>query len=275
MRGMPTHQPNPLNAYVSGSSRGLSFEIARQLAIGGANVALSSRTPAHLEAARSEILTAAPQSRVLTIPGDLSRTIDQDRILGTLDSEDFRPDIFVCGAGHPSLSRLGSISRPDWGEGLEMILGQAVFAAQKFAPLMAEKGYGRLIFLSSIYAKSPVSDYFMSSMLRPGLFALSKMIGEEYADRGVASFVICLGFVDSPMVRNLALGREQDAPSPEASTSASWNSRYEEWAAQIPAKRIASPSELAKLVGFLVSPEADYLNGTVFSFSGGLDRGLL
>jgi NAD(P)-dependent dehydrogenase (short-subunit alcohol dehydrogenase family) len=100
------------------------------------------------------------------------------------------------------------------------------------------------------------------------------MVGNEYSSQGVASFVICLGFVDTAMVRNMALGRPLDGPDPEVTGVAPWTTKYEEWAGQIPAKRIASPAELAKLVEFLVSPEAEYLSGTVFSFSGGLDRGL-
>lgn len=271
----PPARPIPIKAYVSASSRGVGFEIARQLAQSGANLALSSRDSAHLDAARSAILEETPSVQVLTAEGNLANRVDQESILATLDSYDFAPDVFVCCAGHPKNRYLSTLSRPDWESDMEMVLGQAVFAAQKFAPAMAERGFGRLIFLSSIYAKTPQRDYFMSSLARSGLFALSKMVGEEYADRGVASFVVCLGFIDTPMVRNLAIGRPQDAPAPGAETAGAWAAKYDEWAADIPAKRIASPAELAKFVAFLTTPEAEYLNGTVFSFSGGLDRSLV
>ena len=269
-------QAGTLNAYVSASSRGLAFEIARGLAAGGANIALSSRSADRLDVARRKIVEESPSVRVLTVPGDLCRVDEQERILAFLDSNGFVPDVFVCNAGHPRNRRLSSLSRPDWESDLEMILGHAVFTTRKLAPAMAERGFGRIILLSSIYAKTPSPDYFMSSLSRAGLFTLSKIVGEEYASRGLASFVVCLGFVDTPMVRNLALERPLDAPDPESpAVHASWNAKYEEWAAEIPAKRIASPGELSRLVAFLVSPEAEYLNGTVFSFSGGLDRGLV
>lgn len=275
MRTSPGNRPTPLNAYVSASSRGLAFEIARQLAADGANVALSSRSVSHLDSARATILAESPRARVLTVSGDLCRVEDQERVLATLESNGFAPDIFICSTGHPRNLRFSSLSRADWESDMEMILGQAVFATSKLAPNMAEKGYGRFIFLSSICARTPSRDYFMSSLARSGLFALSKVVGDEYAGRGVASFVVCLGFIDTPMVRNMALGRPFDAPEPEAAVTASWTATYEKWAAEIPAQRIASPAELAKLVVFLVSPEAEYLNGTVFSFSGGLDRGIV
>jgi len=273
-RNLPA-RPHPLKAYVSASSRGVGFEIARQLAQDGASIAISSRDSLHLDAARSTILAEAPGAQVLTALGNLANPADQESILSTFDAHDFAPDVFVCSAGHPKNRYLSSLSRTEWNDDLEMVLGQAVFATQKLAPSMAERGFGRLVFLSSIYAKTPQRDYFMSSLARSGLFALSKIVGEEYADRGVASFVVCLGFVDTPMVRNLAIGRPQDAQEPHASTAAAWGTKYEEWAADIPAKRIASPTELAKFVAFLTTPEAEYLNGTVFSFSGGLDRALV
>ena len=275
MRATPDRRPRPLNAYISASSRGLAFEIARELAAGGANVALSSRDASHLDVARAKIASESPQSRILTVAADLCRVDDQERVLSTLESDGFAPDIFVCSAGHPRNSRLSSLSRSDWQCDIEMILGQAAFATQRLAPGMAERGYGRIVLLSSIYAKTPNRNYFMSSFARAGLFSLSKIVGEEYASRGVASFVVCLGFVDTPMVRNMALGRALDAPDPEPAMTASWIAKYDEWAEKIPAKRIASPSELSKFVAFLATPEAEYLNGTVFSFSGGLDRGLV
>ena len=189
------------------------------------NVALSSRSADHLDAARATLLAGAPQARVLTIQGDISSVEDQERILARLDSDGFVPDIFVCSAGHPKNLHLSSLTRAVWESDLEMILGQAVFATQKFAPAMAERGYGRLIFLSSIYAKTPSRDFFMSSLARAGLFALSKILADEHASRGVASFVVLLGFIDTPMVRNLALGRPLDAPDPEAAVTASWASK--------------------------------------------------
>ena len=213
-----------------------------------------------------------PWARILTIAGDLAQRGDQDRILGTLEAEDFRPNVFVCSCGQPATSRLASLERSHWDHDIEMILGQAVFAAKRFAPAMAETGYGRFIFVSSIYAKTPAAEAVTSSIARAGLFALSKSIASEYASSGVASFPLCLGYVDTPLLRNLALGRDHDMPEPP---DESWTARYEEWAAGIPAKRIASMREVSELVRFLVSPAASYLNGTVLAFSGGLDRCLI
>lgn len=268
--------PHPMKVYVSASSRGLAFDIAQHLAREGADVALSSHNQDRLESARSKILRDSPQATVLTIPTDLSSIKDQERLLRELERQNFSPDVFVCSSGQPLDTRLNSLSREQWAHDLEMILGQAVFAAQRFAPAMSERGYGRFIFISSTYAKSPKEDFFTSSVARAGSFALSKSLMFQYASRGVASFVICLGFIDTPLLRNMAMGRDFNAPDPaEQDGSESWNVQYNRWAEAIPAKRIASPAELANLVSFLISPSAGYLNGNVLSFAGGLDGGLL
>ncbi|MFH2124582.1 MAG: SDR family oxidoreductase [Pseudomonadota bacterium] len=275
MKKLPASRPSPLKVYVSASSRGLAFEIARMFALDGADIALSSRNASHLETARQMILAARPGAQVITIQGDIASEGDQGKILATLDSVNFLPDVFVCSAGHPKEGRLSSLSRADWSHELEMILGHAVFASQKFALGMAERGFGRLIFLSSLYAKAPNHDFFISSLARSALFALSKMVAGEYADRGVAAFVVCLGFIDTPLLRNRALGRPHDEPDPEESLLETWSARYDEWAAEIPAKRIATPAELARFISFLTLPEAEYLNGNVFSFSGGMDKEII
>ena len=88
-------------AYVSASSRGLAFHIAKRLASEGAAVALSSRSGENLNIAREKILHEMPEASVLTLPGDLSKRFDQECILKALDQHSFSPDIFVCSAGQP------------------------------------------------------------------------------------------------------------------------------------------------------------------------------
>lgn len=161
-----------------------------------------------------------------------------------------------------------------------MILTQAVFATQRFAPEMAKRGFGRFLFISSILAKYPglmAPHYFLSCLARSALFALAKLIQAQYAGNGVAAFTLALGYVDTPLLRNMALGEPLDADAPPFApgNAQPWRPKYDEWSASIPAGRIASAEELAEVVAFLVSPAADYLNGTVFSFAGGLDTSII
>jgi 3-oxoacyl-[acyl-carrier protein] reductase len=264
-------------AYVSASSRGLAFDIAKRLAREGVAVALSSRDAAHLNAARDRILREVPGAVVVTLQGDLSVRTDQQRILDELGERDFLPDIFVCSSGQPPDVQIPSLCRQRWDYDVEMILGQATFAAQRFAPEMARRNYGRVLFISSTVAKMPGRHFLTSSVTRAGLVALSKAMVEEYGSSGVATFVLCLGYVDTPLLRNMALGREFDAPDPalEAEVQLKWKTRYEEWSKKIPAGRVGKTEELADLVLFLASPAAEYLSGSVLDFAGGLGSGAL
>jgi 3-oxoacyl-[acyl-carrier protein] reductase len=269
---------DPRRVYVSAASRGLGFSIARTFFRQGAEVALSSRSSAHLAAARSTLMGERPGGRVLCIEADLGRIEDQERAFGILQSEGFAPDVFVCGAGQPPDVSLEGLTREQWVYDLEMVLGQAVFGAQRFAPAMAERGYGRLVFISSTVAKSPQRGFITSSIPRAGLLALNKVLSQQYAAQHVASFVVHLGFVDTPLLRNMALGRPWEGPAPENPDEGNlpaWDEQFQKWAAEIPARRIGSPDELAEIVAHLATPAAEYLAGSTLSFAGGLDAFLL
>lgn len=264
-------------AYVSASSRGLAFDIARRFACEGLAVALSSRSATHLSTARDRILRDVPGAVVTTIVGDLSVRDDQERILETLSERDFWPDIFVCSSGQPPDVQVPGLCRQRWNYDVEMILGQAAFAAQRFAPKMAKRNYGRILFISSTKARIPGRHFLTSSITRAGLVALSKAIVEEYGAKGVATFVLSLGYVDTPLLRNMALGRDFDAPDPaqEGVAQEKWKGCYQEWARQIPARRVGTTEELAELALFLASPASEYLSGSVLDFAGGLVSGAL
>lgn len=263
-------------AYVSASSRGLAFEIARELARGGHDVALSSRHEDRLRLAADAIQAEFPDSRIETVRADLSQPEDQQRVLDELDRRAFSVDVFVCSAGQPEAATLQSLGRQQWQHDLEMMLAQAVFAAGTLVPRMADRGFGRVILLSSSHVRQPQNEFVSSSLARAGLLALSKIIVDGYARKGVAPFIVTLGFVDTPLLRNMALGRAWDGPPPDVSAVAEpWAEQYQRWAAGVPAGRIGTALELAQLVRFLASPESAYLAGSLLSFSGGLERGLV
>lgn len=271
-------RPEPFKAYVSAGSRGLALAAALSLARAGAQIAISSRDGRRLSEAKDQILAEVPNASVLTVVADLSSVDDQEHVLTVLEDEAFSPDVFVCSAGHAARKRLEDILRSEYEAGIEMILNQAVFATQRFLPAMATRGWGRIIYVSSIHAKYPNAlppEFILSSIARCGLLSLTKAIQSEYASAGIAAFSVALGYIDTPMLRNAAIGRDVDANELESNGERPWLPRYAEWSRSIPAGRIAAASEFGDLVGFLASDAADYLNGQLFNFSGGLDGGIV
>lgn len=274
-----THFRAKPSVYVSAASRGLGLAIAQRIALSAGRLAISSRGN-HLDEALELLRRENPVAEIIGVRGDLSTAEGQEAILGQLADAAFEPDVFVCNAGHPERATIEELSRESWGHGMEMILGQALFATQRFLPGMAKRGFGRLIYISSIHAKVPRAlppEFLTTALARSALFALVKSVQQKYIRRGVAAFSVGLGYVDTPMLRNAATGRPIDGPPPDVAQgqAAPWQATYEEWAETIPAGRIASSQELAEVVAFLTSPAADYLNGQILHFSGGMDGCIL
>lgn len=268
-----------MKAYIAAGSRGIGLEIARRLLRGGADVAFSGRNVGRLEAARKDLLRDHPDGRIITVRADIASIADQEHVAATLEREGFWPDVLVCSAGQPGLATLETVSRDQLQYGFEMLLAHAVFATQRFVRRMAEQGYGRLFFVSSIHAKYPnllPFEYFISGIARAGLFALVKVIQEQYAGYGVGGFLLLCGYVDTPLLRNVALGKPADCDLSEAEAlDGAWRTRYDEWSRSIPCNRIGSASDLAETVAFLCRPEAQYLTGTTIHYSGGLDHSII
>jgi len=266
------------NVYVSAASRGIGFGVARRLARDAGRLAICSRSD-RVEQAAAQLRAENPSLDVVPLRADLSTAAGQESVLAALADAGFKPDIFVCNAGHPARANLEELTREQAAECFELILNQAVFATQRFAPAMAARGYGRLIYMASVHAKIPNSlppEFVLTSLARASLFALAKAVQQFYVDRGVCAFPIALGYVDTPMLRNAAAGLPIDDDPPSAGVGPTpWGATYDEWANSLPARRIASVEELAELVAFLTSPAADYLNGQVLNFSGGLDGCIL
>jgi 3-oxoacyl-[acyl-carrier protein] reductase len=264
-----------LKVFVSASTRGIGYSVAARFAREGCDIAICGRDTKRLEEARRKLTEINSCSNINVYLADLSDRTQQDELFRSLDQDGFHPDIYICNTGQPARTRLTELNREQWDTETEMIIGNAVFASKQFVTHMAENHFGRFIFISSTYAKSPGSHFLAGSIARGGLFVLSKAIVDQYASNGIASFVLCIGYVDTPLLRNMALGNDFDAPDPALTCSGNeWITKYSDWSTTIPSGRIASADELAEVIHFLSTPAAEYLNGSVLSFSGGLDKNL-
>jgi 2-hydroxycyclohexanecarboxyl-CoA dehydrogenase len=122
-------------------------------------------------------------------------------------------------------------------------------------PGMIERGWGRLIFISSDGARAGSGGEGAYAATKSGLFGLAKTLAREAARAGVTSNVVCPGPTDTPMVRRVA---EQH---PDL---------LDKLARQIPLRRIGAPHDIAGLVAFLCTERAAYITGQTMSVSGGI-----
>ncbi|MFD0691376.1 SDR family NAD(P)-dependent oxidoreductase [Actinomadura fibrosa] len=122
-------------------------------------------------------------------------------------------------------------------------------------PGMTERGWGRLVFVSSDGARAGSGGEGAYAATKAGLFGLAKTLAREAARGGVTSNVVCPGPTDTPMVQQVA-GRHPGL--------------LDKLAKQIPLRRIGRPDDVAGLIAFLCTDRAGYITGQTVSVSGGI-----
>ena len=249
-------------ALVTGASYGLGMSCAKVLSAEGAKVAIASRTAENLERASQSI---APDQSILTIPCDLSIEQEVERLVPEVIKKLGSLEILVVSTGHPPTFPFSEATNEQWQRGLDLILWPAITLARAALPEMKKRGYGRLIFIGSIFGLEPEKSSVIQSTLRTGLNSLAKCIATENAAFGITANVICPGYFETPLVEALA---GQYAQSSCTSTEAV----LEDWKQYSPMKKYGKPDDLGALAAFLASPRAEFITGTTVTIDGGAVR---
>lgn len=231
----------PLTAIVTAASSGIGAACARELSARGYHVALLARSPSVLELA--EELGGMAVRGSVTEPGDLQRLVTK-----TLERHG-RIDAVVNNTGHPAKGALLEIDDADWHQGLDLLLLSVVRLARLVTPAMQRQGGGAFVNISSFAAQEASAARPVSSALRAALSSFTKMYADEHAAHGIRMNSVLPGWVDTHEVDPAVV-------------------------AGIPIGRPAAPAEIARVVAFLLSPEASYLTGENLRVDGGLLRGL-
>ena len=251
-------------ALVTAASQGLGFGCASALAAEGAGVAICARDQERVEAAAGEIGQRSVASVVgfkadVTSRDDLSRLVrDTEAALGPID-------ILVCNTGNPPGGHVLDTGDEDWDMGLALVLRPAITLMRLVVPRMRNRGYGRVVFISSAYGLEPSPGSVISSTLRAGLHALAKCAARDVGGDGVCVNVVCPGYFNTPLL-------EEYARKEASSESASVAEVLESWGRGAPAGRLGEPTDLGALVAFLASPRSGYVQGTVLAIDGGMLR---
>jgi len=191
---------------------------------------------------------------------------DPEQVIGLIDAceDQLGPvDILVSNTGGPPAGRFGDLNNDQqWLDAYNLLVMAPVRLCRGVIPGMAERGWGRIIFITSTSIKQPILHLALSSIVRPAVAGLSKTLALEYADRGITSNVVLPGPYDTERsVETLRLQSEATGESiPEL---------MKKRAASIPVKRSGDPMELGAVVAFLASQQAAYTTGTVLWVDGG------
>jgi 3-oxoacyl-[acyl-carrier protein] reductase len=245
-------------AVVTGASRGIGLEVSRRLAAEGARVLMVARGEEALRAAADE-LGAAALALDVTDPdaGERVRSAAEER-LGPVD-------ILVNGAGTSAQRPLEELTDEEWRAQWELNVMASVRLMRALAPGMAERGWGRIVNVSSSSGKRPSSSNAAYSVAKAGQLSASRAFADAYASRGVLVNAVAPGPTSTPLW--LAPGGLADQAAVRQGVDREEALRRA--AAKIPLGRFAEAGEIADVVVFLCSERAGAVAGAAWSADGG------
>ncbi|HXG92826.1 MAG TPA: SDR family oxidoreductase [Blastocatellia bacterium] len=248
-------------AIVAAASSGLGRATAMELAREGANVAINARDETELMRSADEIREAAGVE-ALAVAGDLTDEASVRRLIAETKTRFGRVDILVANAGGPPAGYFKDFTADDYRQAVELNLISTINLCREAVPHMRERGWGRIVAITSIAAKQPVENLILSNTARAGVLGFMKSLSQQVAAEGITVNTVCPGYHMTERLRKLGeLMAQNEGVTVEEI--------YARWAAMTPMKRIGQPHEFAALVAFLCSERASYLTGTVIQIDGG------
>lgn len=241
-----------LVALVTGANSGIGRAIAGAFADAGAHVVLVARRAAELAVAQREIGV-----RAATVSCDLTDRQALAACASQAASFFGAPDILVSAAGVNVRKPMLDVTEADWDASLRLNLEAPFFLAQKLAPAMIAKGWGRIINIASLQSVRAFRDSAPYGASKGGVMQLTRAQAEAWSRHGVTANAIGPGFFATPLT------------APVASDPARWQAMADKTFA-------GRNGDLADLRGaaiFLASRASDYVTGQTLFVDGGFSAG--
>lgn len=259
-------------ALVTAASRGFGRATAEVLAAEGAQVAMCARGAEALEEAALAVRHAGEDvhggagGRVLARAVDVTDDAAMAGFMAEI-ADRFGPvELLVVNAGGPPAGNFGDLDPAAWEAAYRLTVESAVNLCRLALPSMTERGFGRIVAITSVSVRQPVENLLLSSVLRPAVQALVKTLADETAARGVTVNAVAPGFHTTSAVDRLIAAKMEQAGCTREDVIAGWTDA-------IPAGRLGRPEELAALIAFLMSEQAGYITGQCVTADGGWVRG--
>jgi 3-oxoacyl-[acyl-carrier protein] reductase len=245
-------------AIVCASSQGLGRGCAMALAQAGVSVVINGRDAALLEATAADI-RAATGTDVTPVLADVNTAEGQAALLAACPA----PDILVNNNGGPPFRDFRQLDREAILAGVSMNMVVPIELIQRVLDGMTERGFGRIVNITSLSVKMPVPGLDLSSGARAGLTAFVSGIARTVADRNVTINNLLPGYFDTKRMRGGITAASQRGGISETEAE-------EQLRTRVPAKRFGSPEEFGKACAFLCSAHAGYITGQSLLLDGGL-----
>ncbi|MAI49746.1 MAG: 3-oxoacyl-ACP reductase [Rhodospirillaceae bacterium] len=250
---------NGKRALVMGSTRGMGQGIATRLSAEGANVAVCGRklrdaekTAANIEGSRAYALNLEDENSITM----LIEHIKAD--FGDID-------IIVCNGGGPSPGNIANVTAETWAAQFQTMFINQLTIVNTFLPGMRDRGWGRILVVSSSGIVQPITNLGISNAIRASQVGWAKTLSSEVAAEGVTINTLAPGRIHTDRVNQI-----------DAATAAKQGKPVEDVAkashATIPMGRYGTVAEFADTAVYLLSDNASYITGSIIRVDGGMIR---
>ena len=252
-------------ALVGGSSKGLGFAVAKQLAISGAKVTLVARNIYALKDNVNKLneLTNC-QHEYLEVNynnfEDYKEKIKKYIICNPID-------ILINNTQGPKAGDVESVSLDDYQKSFDLLFKSVVFTTNLCLEHMKKNKWGRIINMSSVSVKEPLNYLALSNTIRSALTSWSKTLANQIGIYNITANNILTGYFDTERISDLNSEKAKKM-------NIKIDDVYKAMEELVPLKRIGKPQEFAYLATFLASDLSAYINGANIPIDGGLLKSL-
>lgn len=248
---------NGKTALITGGGRGIGREIALAFARNGARIAVAARTTEQVEQVAKEI-----GNNAIALVCDVSDSESVARMFSDMRERLGDADILVNNAGIAESATFVTTTDELWHRHISINLSGTFYCTRAALPSMLKKGWGRVINVASIAAKTGAPYVAAYTASKHGVLGLTRTVALEVATKGVTVNAICPGYVDTEMVSR---GIEQIT----SKTGRTAEEALESLKKMSPQNRLVTPEEVAALALLLASDEGRGINGQGINVDGG------
>ena len=248
---------NGKTALITGGGRGIGREIALTFARQGARIAVAARTADQVEQVAREI-----GNNAIALVCDVSDSESVTRMFSDMRERLGDADILVNNAGIAESATLVNTTDELWHRHISINLSGTFYCTRAALPAMLKKGWGRVINVASIAAKTGAPYVSAYTASKHGVLGLTRTLALEVATAGITVNAICPGYVETEMVtRGIDQITKKTGRSPEEALEALKK--------MSPQNRLVTSEEVAALALLLASDEGRGINGQGINIDGG------
>lgn len=240
-----------MTAVVTGGTGGIGTAICQRLSADYQVITCYFKDGNHEEAKRWQAEQRAAGYEIDIVYANIAHFADCEKLAALILEKYNHIDVLINNAGITVDTSLKKMSAQQWQQVIDANLTSVFNVTRNVLPAMLDKGYGRIITISSINGRKGQFGQCNYAASKAALFGFTKSLAQEVASKGITVNTISPGYIETPM---LAAMKEDVLQS---------------IIANIPVGRLGTPKEVAEAVTFLASPSSGFITGANLDINGG------